>query len=166
MPLTGGICSVALTYPVGGRNHASVAALWVLEDDTAIAAQVRSIVEQHGRHPEARVGQTRLAEGVVRLVHGVDGVKQARSATAALFGTASVTAATLEELDQVRCMQKTMGMLGGAMRCVRLWSMCRCVRGVGDTFAVLPLHSTDVQGCSQLHGAQGESGCCHVHAHR
>jgi len=129
VPLTGGICSVALTYPVGGRNHASVAALWVLEDDTAIAAQVRSIVEQHGRHPEARVGQTRLAEGVVRLVHGVDGVKQARSATAALFGTASVTAATLQELDQVRCMQKTMGMLGGAVRCASVVDVSVCAWG-------------------------------------
>lgn len=86
-------------------------------------------MEQHGRHPEARVGQTRLAEGVVRLVHGVDGVKQARSATAALFGTASVTAATLQELDQVRCMQKTMGMLGGAVRCASVVDVSVCAWG-------------------------------------
>ncbi|MEI9949727.1 MAG: tyrosine--tRNA ligase [Pseudomonadota bacterium] len=57
---------------------------------------------EHDANPGARAAQRALAEQVTELVHGADGLAQARSASQALFSgdVASLPRATLEELFQ------------------------------------------------------------------
>ncbi|KAK9763368.1 tyrosyl-tRNA synthetase [Basidiobolus ranarum] len=47
--------------------------------------EIEEIVHEHKKSPEAHLGQTKLADEVTELVHGVEGLKRAQIATQILF---------------------------------------------------------------------------------
>ncbi|HEY0465438.1 MAG TPA: tyrosine--tRNA ligase [Polyangiaceae bacterium] len=65
-------------------------------------AEILRLSAEHEANPGARAAHRALADQVTELVHGADGLAQARSATQALFSgdVASLPRATLEELFQ------------------------------------------------------------------
>jgi len=64
--------------------------------------EISRLSAEHEANPGARTAHRALAEQVTELVHGADGLEQARHATQALFSgdVASLPRATLEELFQ------------------------------------------------------------------
>jgi tyrosyl-tRNA synthetase len=49
-------------------------------------AEIEAVVAAHAARPEARIGQQRLAEEATRIVHGEEGLAEARRTTETLFG--------------------------------------------------------------------------------
>ena len=49
-------------------------------------AEIEAIAAGHAARPEARLGQQRLAEEATRIVHGEEGLAEARRTTETLFG--------------------------------------------------------------------------------
>ncbi|GLD93447.1 hypothetical protein PINS_up002039 [Pythium insidiosum] len=66
--------------------------------------EIRDIVHEHGKAPERRLAQHHLADTITTTMHGADGLKGAKDATALLFGKAddanavTLTAATVKSL--------------------------------------------------------------------
>lgn len=55
--------------------------------------EINEVASQHQRRPEERLGQTRLADELTRLVHGATALGAARAASQVLFGSDPLAAA-------------------------------------------------------------------------
>ena len=67
--------------------------------------EIAAVVAEHNEAPHKRVGQTKLAEEVTKLVHGEEGLKQAQHLTAVVFSSEDdkwqrLSASDFEQLKQ------------------------------------------------------------------
>jgi tyrosyl-tRNA synthetase len=64
--------------------------------------EVAAIVAEHQQNPQARIAQTRLAEAVTEIVHGLEAVKVAQEVTAVLIGKTSLAEVSDSALTALR----------------------------------------------------------------
>ncbi len=64
-------------------------------------SEVREVVAEHGRAPERRLAQQRLADEVTRFVHGPEAVEQANLAAEGLYGSGDLSGDMLGALGGI-----------------------------------------------------------------